>query len=87
MADVTLVLRRVTGRREHDDYDVFAGDSHVGRIYLVEFQDGRQSWFWNVSFDVTGRKSFGYEVSLEEAKAAFRTQCIPSKKLAPRARG
>jgi hypothetical protein len=78
VAYVTLVLRRVTGS-EHDDYEVFAGDSHVGRIYLVEFHEGRQSWFWNVSFEVTGRQSFGYADSLEETKASFMTQYIPSK--------
>jgi hypothetical protein len=63
--------RRVTGRRQHD---VFDGYRDVGRIYFVEFYKGRGHWFWGMSFKITGRKSFGYAPSLEEAKVAFRME-------------
>jgi len=76
MSDPALVLRRAQsrkrGERQHDDFDVFDGERDVGRIYLVH-PDGRtETWFWGVSFRVTKRKSYGYAVSLEEAKAEFR---------------
>jgi hypothetical protein len=55
---------------QHEDYDVFEGDRDVGRI----FQQADGSWFWGVSFQITGRKSYGHATSLEEAKAAFRAE-------------
>jgi hypothetical protein len=45
-----------------------AGD--VGRI----FQRADGSWFWGMSFQLTGRKSYGYAGSLDAAKAAFRAE-------------
>jgi hypothetical protein len=33
-----------------------------------------QETFWGVSFQLTGRKSYGRAESLEEAKAAFRAE-------------
>jgi hypothetical protein len=53
---------------------VFDGDSDVGRIYLVHSDDRNETWFWGISFRVTKRKSGGYRVSLEEAKAGFRAE-------------
>jgi hypothetical protein len=68
LPDPALIFRRVTGRRQHDDYDVFDGDRDVGRIYFVEVGSGDGRWFWNVSFEITGRKSFGHAATLDEAK-------------------
>jgi hypothetical protein len=50
-------------------------DRSVGRIYLVErFQD-YERWFWGVSFQLTGRKSYGDQVaSLDQARAMFKTE-------------
>jgi hypothetical protein len=72
-----LVLRRanvsrISGQWQDEDYDVFDGDREIGRIYLIDSQAG--SWFWGVSFQVIKRKSYGYALSLDEAKAAFRAE-------------
>ena len=79
MSDPALILRPVQvspkGRRVGaQDYDVFDGDHDVGRIYLVHSEDRVETWFWGVSFRVTNRRSYGYAVSLEEAKTAFRAE-------------
>jgi hypothetical protein len=60
-----LVLRRanaprISGRWQDEDYGVFDGE--------------RQTRFWSVSFQLTGRKSYGYATSPDEAKAAFRAE-------------
>jgi hypothetical protein len=70
-----LILRRATfsrkgGEWQHEDYDVVDGEREVGRIFL----DANHAWFWGVDFQLTGRKSYGHAVSLEEAKAAFRAE-------------
>jgi hypothetical protein len=41
-----------------------------GRIFRQT--DGQ--WFWGVSFQLTGRKSYGHAPTLDEAKAAFRAE-------------
>jgi hypothetical protein len=41
---------------------VFDGERDVGRIFR---QDGQ--WFWGVSFQLTGRKSYGHAPTLDEA--------------------
>ena len=75
---MSLILRRASVSRpggswsEHD-FDVFDGYRVVGRIYRVT--DHLDSpWFWGVSFQLTGRKSYGRASSLEEAKAAFKAE-------------
>ena len=60
----SLILRRAKvsrpgGQWEDEDYDVFDGDRDVGRIYRVTDQPD-SAWFWGVSFDLTGRKSYGH---------------------------
>ena len=70
-----LLLRRANVSRkggpwQHDDYDVFDGGTDVGRI----FQQADGQWFWGVSFQLTGRKSYGNAASLDEAKARFRSE-------------
>src|SRR5260370_3470344 len=59
-----LVLRRANvsrpgGSWSEDDFDVFDGDRSVGRVYCVDAQAGNETWFWGVSFQLTGRKSYG----------------------------
>ena len=81
MSEPALILRRPhlprkRGESQHEDYDVFDGDRDVGRIYLVYSADRADTWFWGVSFQVTKRKSYGYAMSLEEAKAAFRAEYL-----------
>jgi hypothetical protein len=72
-----LLLRRANisrkgGTWQHDDFDVFDGDRGIGRIYRVKASN--ESWFWGVSFQLTGRKSYGSAVSLDEAKALFKAE-------------
>jgi hypothetical protein len=74
-----LILRRAnvsrkSGYWQHEDYDVFDGEREIGRIYLIDGYDGKETWFWGVSFQVTKRKSYGYALSLDDAKAAFRAE-------------
>jgi hypothetical protein len=71
----TLLLRRASvsrkgGSWQHEDFDVFDGGADVGRVNRVD--DQPEVWFWGVSFQLTGRKSYGHAASLEWAKAAFR---------------
>jgi hypothetical protein len=77
-----LVLRRanvsrISGHWDDDDYDVFDCEQDVGRIYRANAHE--ELWFWGVSFDITHRKSYGYALSLEEAKAAFREEYLAWK--------
>ena len=80
-ATQTLTLRRAnvsrkSGQWQDEDYDVFDGERDVGRIFLVHGQDGGETWFWGVGFQLTGRKSYGYATSIEEAKVAFKAQYL-----------
>jgi hypothetical protein len=56
-----LILRRasvsgISGAWQHEDYDVFDGDRDIGRVYLVDDFEISETWFWGVSFQLTGRK-------------------------------
>jgi hypothetical protein len=44
----------------------------VGRIYRVNA--ATEIWWWGVSFQLTGRKSYGRVDMREEAMAAFRAE-------------
>jgi hypothetical protein len=79
MSDSALILRRasisrISGSWSETDYDVFDGDQDVGRIYCADSRVGRESWFWGVSFMLTGKKSYGNADSLDDAKAAFKAE-------------
>jgi hypothetical protein len=49
---------------------VLDGERNVGRI----FQQADGSWFWGVSFQLTGRKSYGHAATLDDPKAALRAE-------------
>jgi hypothetical protein len=73
-----LILRRAnvsrpSGSWQHEDYDVFDGDREVGRIYRVTDHPD-SPWFWGVSFQLTGRKSYAHVTSRDEAKTAFKAE-------------
>jgi hypothetical protein len=73
-----LLLRRANLSREggpgqHDDFDAFHGERDVGRVYRLDDRPD-SGWFWGVSFQLTGRKSYGRAPSLDAAKAAFRAE-------------
>jgi hypothetical protein len=82
-----LILRRANVSRpggswsEHD-FDLFEGDRDVGRVYLVDGFGGTETWFWGVSFQLTGRKSYGHAPTLDDAKAAFRAEYLAWKSCA-----
>jgi hypothetical protein len=44
-----------------------------GRIYRLDDRPD-SPWFWSVSFQLTGRKSYGHAPSLDDIIAAFRAQ-------------
>jgi hypothetical protein len=52
-------ISRPSGSWSETDFDVFDGERDVGRI--VQQADG--SWFWGVSFQLPGRKSYGWTAS------------------------
>ena len=59
-----LILRRANVSRKggpwpHDDFDVFDGERQIGRVYLVDSYGGKETWFWGVSFQLTGKKDCG----------------------------
>jgi hypothetical protein len=75
LGPLVLVLRgasisRPSGSWPETDFDVFDGERDVGRI----FQEADGSWFWGVSFQLTGRIRYGHAPTLDEAKAAFRVE-------------
>jgi hypothetical protein len=76
-------LSRKGGEGQHNDYDVLDGDRDVGCIYLLDSKSSTETWFWGVSLQVTGRNSHGHVGSLEEAKAAFRTEYESWKRTQP----
>jgi hypothetical protein len=41
---------------------------------------GNETWFWGVSFQLTGRKSYGHAPTLNDAKAAFGAEYVAWKK-------
>jgi hypothetical protein len=60
----TLTLRRANVSRKGGFWD------ETDCIFL----QASGAWFWGVSFQLTGRKSYGHVSTLEEAKAAFRAE-------------
>ena len=81
-----LVLRRASisrlyGSWSETDFDVFDGDREIGRVYGVVDRPGSE-WFWGVSFQLTGRKSYGHAPTLAQAKAAFKAEYLAWKNLA-----
>ena len=75
-----LVLRHASESRppttwSEDDFNVFDGKRELGRIYRVA-DEPRSHWFWGVSFELIHRKSYGYALSLDEAKAAFKAEYL-----------
>ena len=72
-----LILRRAnvsrpSGHWQHDDFDVFVGERSIGRIYRIDAS--HEQWFWGVSFQLTGYKSYGTADSLDGAEAAFEAE-------------
>jgi hypothetical protein len=65
MPALALILRRANVSRrggpwQHEDFDVIDGAQEVGRVCLIDAYGGDEAWFWGVSFQLTGRKSYGH---------------------------
>jgi hypothetical protein len=74
---MAIYLRRIQwpgdpGFFDSFDYDVFDGDSVVGRIYLRELP-GKVKWFWSISELAirNDRVADGVENTLHDARVAF----------------
>ncbi len=77
-AGALLILKRASKHRpggpwDKDDYDVFAGEQHIGRIMLHPQEPAGRPWFWTI----TGRlpqspQDRGYAASREQAMADFK---------------
>ncbi len=57
-----LILKRASksqlrGEWSEDDYDVFDGDQHTGRIMLHPQAPEGAPWFWTITAQVTPRRS------------------------------
>jgi hypothetical protein len=72
-----LLLRRAnvprpSGSWDENDFNVFDGERDVGRIYKINA--ATEAWWWGVSFQLTGRKSYGTAQTLDGAKTALKAE-------------
>jgi hypothetical protein len=61
---------RPSGSWSDDDYDVFNGERHIGRIMLHPQAPQGQPWFWTSTADR------GYSATREQAMADFKVQWL-----------
>ena len=75
---IVLILKRASKSRtggpwDDDDYNVFDGERHIGRILWTHAASRKTPWFWTITARVpNSMHDRGYAASREQAMAAFK---------------
>jgi hypothetical protein len=80
-AQLTLIRANKShpsGEWSDDNYDVFHGDRHIGRIFLHPQAPAGRPWFWSITVGEAKSSIFnkGYSASREQAMMDFKAQWI-----------